>query len=67
MADYEIRYHREDGSLSLIYKPNCGSDGDARKMLDAQAPKDKPFSAEIWKDDDRIQTVTSQHIPYCDV
>lgn len=51
--DYEIRYLRADGSLSLVYKTSCASDEAAVRMAADMVPK-AGMQFEIWRGATRI-------------
>ena len=59
MPQYEIRYMRDDGKMSVSYRPDCLTPAEARWL--AQFYMRPEFACvEIWKDFQRIETIARQ-------
>lgn len=58
MSDYEIRYLKRDGTTSLVYRPNCVGDREARRAV---MPAEDFAKVEIWHDLERIEVITLEH------
>jgi hypothetical protein len=60
MSDIEICYFGDDGKPSLVYRPNCLSNMDARRQALLHV-SDKFRSAEIWNGLECIETIVLKH------
>ena len=58
MTDYTIRYLRSNGAVSMYYRPSCVSDADASRQA-ANQMRPEFTSAEVWKDLDCLEVLTT--------
>jgi len=56
MADIEIRYLKDDGRLSVVFRPNCISNIEARQQAYLNAGE-RVRSAEIWNGLERVEQI----------
>ena len=60
MAEIVICYLGDDGKPSLVYRPNCLGNLDAKRQALLQAGE-RFRSAEIWNELERVETIVFKH------